>query len=42
MMAFKLLDKASKRWRKLRGYQLILKVIEGTQFIDGLEYKKVA
>lgn len=42
MMVFKLLDRASRRWRRLRGYNLILKVIEGTQFIDGIEINKAA
>jgi transposase-like protein len=42
MMVFKLLDRASKRWRRLRGYKLILKVIEGVQFVDGIEIKKAA
>jgi putative transposase len=42
MMVYKLLDRASKRWRRLRGYELILKVIQGKQFIDGMEIKKAA
>ena len=42
MMVFKLLDRASKRWRRLRGYKLIPKVIVGVQFIDGIEMKKAA
>jgi putative transposase len=42
MMVFKLLDRASKRWRRLRGYKLIVKVIEGVQFVDGIEMEKAA
>ena len=26
---------AEKKWRKLNGHQLIAKVIEGVQFVDG-------
>lgn len=42
MMVFKLLDKASRRWQRLRGYKLILKVIKGAQFVDGMERRKAA
>ncbi len=42
MMVFKLLDRASRRWRRLRGHKLILKVIQGVQFVDGTELKKAA
>jgi transposase-like protein len=42
MMVFKLLDKASRRWQRLRGYKLILKVIKGVRFVDGMEIKKAA
>lgn len=42
MMVFKLLERASKRWRRLRGHEFIVKVIRGTQFVDGMEMKKVA
>jgi transposase-like protein len=42
MMVYKLLDRASKRWRRLRGYNLLSKVINGTQFVDGIEFKKAA
>ena len=34
-MVYKLLDAASKRWRRLRGYQFIQMVIIGTEFVDG-------
>lgn len=42
MMVYKLISRASKRWRRLRGYKLLLKVIEGVQFTDGIEMKKAA
>lgn len=42
MMVFKLLDEASKRWKRLRGYKLITKVFDGTIFKDGIELKNVA
>ena len=38
-MVFKLCREAEKRWRKLNGYQLIIKVISGIRFEDGLERK---
>ncbi len=41
MMVFKLATAAERRWRKLNGYQLIPKVIEGVKFVDG-ELKKDA
>ena len=36
-MVFQLCRSAQKRWRKLNGYQLLAKVIEGVKFIDGVE-----
>jgi transposase-like protein len=36
-MVFKLVESAQKRWRRLRGYQRLAKVIAGTQFKDGEE-----
>jgi putative transposase len=42
LMVFKLLERASKRWRRLRGYGLLLKVIDGVPFVDGIESKKAA
>jgi putative transposase len=42
MMVFKLLDEASKRWQRLRGYKNIIKLYEGVIFKDGIEVKKVA
>jgi transposase-like protein len=40
-MVFKLAIEAEKRWRRLNGYQLLAKVIEGVKFEDG-ELKKAA
>jgi len=39
-MVFKLATSAQKHWRKLRGYQLIEKVIKGVRFKDGEEVKE--
>ena len=36
-MVFKLAQSAEKRWRKLRGYWLMDKVIKGVKFINGEE-----
>lgn len=35
-MVFKLLQAAEKRWRRLDGYQLIVKLMEGAKFTDGI------
>jgi transposase-like protein len=35
MMVFKLAEQAQKHWRKLNGYKLIPKVIEGVKFTNG-------
>lgn len=35
-MAFKLMQSAQKRWRRLRGYKQISLVMEGKKFIDGV------
>ena len=43
MMVFKLAEQAQKHWRRINGYQLITKVIEGTVFKDGtIEKTKAA
>jgi putative transposase len=42
LMVYKLLDRASRKWRRLRGHQLIVKVIEGISFVDGMEINKAA
>ena len=36
-MVFQLCRSAQKRWRRLNGYELLAKVIEGVKFIDGME-----
>lgn len=41
-MVFKLGLEAEKKWRKLNGFQLIAKVIEGVRFVDGEEQKVAA
>lgn len=38
-MVFKLALSAQKHWRKLKGHQLIEKVIKGVRFKDGIEVK---
>ncbi len=34
-MAFKLLDMAEKRWRRIRSPHLVQRVLDGTKFLDG-------
>lgn len=34
-MVFKLALEASKTWKRLKGYKLILKVLEGEKFVNG-------
>jgi putative transposase len=41
-MVFKLMQSASKRWRLLNGSNLLLDVIQGTQFIDGIKPQQAA
>ena len=36
-MVFKLAREAEKSWRKINGYELIVKLIQGVTFIDGEE-----
>ena len=38
-MAYKLMIEAQKHWRKLNGHQLLAKVLEGVEFVDGEEKK---
>jgi transposase-like protein len=38
-MVFKLTSSAQKRWRKIRGYKLIEKIINGIKFVNGEEVK---
>jgi transposase-like protein len=39
LMAFKLLDMAQRRWRKLNAPHRLVQVSEGVKFVDGLEVK---
>ena len=39
-MVYKLASSAEKKWRRLRGYKLIDKIIKGVKFKDGEEIKK--
>ncbi len=36
-MVYKLSREAEKRWRRLNGYELVIKVMAGVRFIDGIE-----
>jgi len=36
-MVFKLCLEAEKRWRRINGYDLIAKLLEGVTFVDGVE-----
>ncbi|MEK7357257.1 MAG: IS256 family transposase [Bdellovibrionota bacterium] len=37
VMVFKLVEAAEKRWRRLDGSTLLLEVLRGTKFVDGIE-----
>jgi len=41
-MVFKLMMSAEKHWRRLNGYRLLDRVIEGIIFIDGIDPEKAA
>ncbi len=41
-MVYKLGISAEKHWRKLRGYELIVKIVQGIKFKDGEEIKEKA
>ena len=41
-MGFKLAREAEKRWKRIKGYRLISKVISGIKFKDGIEQLKEA
>lgn len=41
-MVYKLAMEASRTWKRLKGYKLILKVLEGRKFVDGEEKEEVA
>jgi hypothetical protein len=35
MMAFKLLEMAQKRWRRIRRPELVQQLLDGEKFVDG-------
>ena len=39
MMVYKLAREAEKHWRRLDGYKLVMKVLTGVRFKDGIEEK---
>jgi hypothetical protein len=41
-IVFKLMESASKRWRLLNGSPLLVKVIAGVRFVDGVEQTNAA
>lgn len=41
-MSFKLCKAAEKRWKRLRGFKKLTKVIEGVRFVDGVEEMRIA
>ena len=41
-MAFKLVERAEQRWRKIKKYQLVEKLFKGVEFKDGEEVKLAA
>ena len=41
-MVFKLASVAEKNWRRLNGYQLITKLVEGYRFKDGIMQERDA
>ena len=41
-MVYKLALEASRTWKRLKGYKLILKVLEGRKFVDGEEEEEEA
>ena len=38
-MAFKLIETAQKKWKRLRGYKHLADVISGVEFINGHQKK---
>ena len=36
-MAFKLMETAQKKWFRLKGYNLLADVINGTKFVNGIK-----
>jgi transposase-like protein len=41
-MVFKLMISAEKHWRRLNGYRLLDKVVEGIIFVDGIDPERAA
>ena len=41
-MVYKLMQSASKKWRLLNGSQVLVEVLKGTVFIDGIMAQQVA
>jgi transposase-like protein len=41
-MVYKLVCEAQKTWHKIKGYKMILKVLEGVKFVDGIIQEKLA
>lgn len=41
-MVFKLMESAAKKWRLLNGSPLLMKVITGVRFVDGVEQTNAA
>jgi len=39
-MVYKLVREAEKRWRRIGGYKLVIKVLSGTKYVDGEEVKE--
>ena len=39
-MMFKLAECAQEKWRRLRGFHYLAKVIEGVKFVNGEELKQ--
>jgi transposase-like protein len=41
LMAYKLLDMAQPRWRKLNASNRVAQVLDGVKFVDGIEQKEL-
>jgi len=41
-MVFKLMEAASKRWRRLNGSDLIPDIVDGVRFTDGIRTERTA
>lgn len=38
-MVFKLLESASKNWRRLRGQHRVAEIVQGINFVDGIAHQ---